>query len=332
MKRQTIILSVCGAVVLLLCGGVGYFLFSAWHEKNTVADDRNQQMDQLRRIYDAKVFPSPENIEQYGKDAETVGVWRGVASNLFAKGGITVDASLSPSSFKEQLVQDIRVLNGRFRTPTLKGAKEGTQTFGFDFDRYLGGDLPTAQDVPRLSLQLSMIKRLCDALHDAGVMELVALTREKFDTGRPAEEAAPQESTQRRRRNRGSGESAPTASAASSGSAKTEGAYAGKEQFEFTFMARPNVLIAALNKLASIDLFTVVSATEIHKKGDMLKAFTQKRIFEQNKKDSAEDAGGEGEEKAKTPGENKLPTRELVTDPELEPPVTVKLVIDVYTF
>ena len=325
MKRQTIILSVCGFVVLLLCGGVGYFLFSAWHEKETVAEDRNQQMDELRRIYDAKVFPSKENIEQYGKDAEMVGAWRGTASNLFEKGRISV-ADLSPSAFKEQLVQDIQGLNSRFRTPSLKGEKAGT-LFGFDFDRYLGGDLPVQPDVPRLALQLSMIKQLCDALHEAGVMELVAVTREKFDTGAKPVEEAPQEGRRNRRRDRG-GDSAAPAAATASGPAATAGAYAGKERFEYTFMARPDVLVATLNKLASIDLFTVVAATEIHKKGDMLKAFTQKRAMESKKGDTDEaPEEGKGLDAA-----NKLPTRELVTDPELEPPVTVKLVIDVYTF
>ncbi|MBQ9431248.1 MAG: Amuc_1100 family pilus-like protein [Kiritimatiellae bacterium] len=324
MKRQVVILSVCGALLLVLCAGAGFFLFKACMDKSAMKTERDENTQSIRDIYNAKVFPCKESIERYKLDAEEISKWRGTASNLFSKGVVQCDTNLSSSAFKQMLVSDVRELNGTFRTPA-SSSKDTPDSFGFAFDSYLGGTLPVQENVARLSRQLAMVKALMKELKEAGVAEIVSVTRDRFDDASLAPKTdVPQETGRRNKnKNKNSGRPAPTAApAAESGG---EGPFAGKERFEVSFTARPNVLVAVLNRLAAMDLYTVVAEAEIQKPNDMLRAYNNRIKTEQQRKDKDAEADGNALDQKK-------PTRLLVTDPELDPPAVVKLVLDVYTF
>jgi hypothetical protein len=96
--------------------------------------------------------------------------------------------------------------------------------------------------------------------------------------------------------------------------------YFSKQRFSFEFVARPAAFIEALNRLAAMDLFVVVAETEIRKTSDPLAV-----VRGAAKKDAS------GANVAVDPATLTHAER-IVTDPELEPPVSVRLEVDVYSF
>ena len=331
MNRQVVMLSVSGVIALALCGGVGTLLFNAWSEKRAAEEERNEKLSEVDRIFKAKVFPSKENVAQITKNTEEMVKWRGTASNLFHQGEVVLEP-LSASAFKQQLVSDIRSLSSQFRLPAAQARdSQQQQRFGFSFERYIGGVMPEPKMVPRLSRQWVMVKKLCAELKAAGVAELTLVNRERFDeaVSKDAEEEEPRESRRRRGRRRPRSDEKEQARKALAAGPKV---YRDKEQFELTFNARPDVLTAVVNGISSMDLFAVIAQLEVHKQGDQLAE------YDRRKKEAADRAAKEAaDRKEESPlsaaVEGQKPAkRAVITDPELDSPSQVKLVIDVYTF
>ncbi|NLF99455.1 MAG: hypothetical protein GX565_04810, partial [Lentisphaerae bacterium] len=132
-----------------------------------------------------------------------------------------------------------------------------------------------------------------------------------------------QETSSRRRSRRrdDSGGGSKTSGAA----ARAESEYWTSQRFSIEFVARPAAVIEALNRLAAMDLFAVVAEAELRKAGDLLAQFNAK------KKESSAKLAAEGAAAPVDPAKLSHVER-IVTDPELEPPVNVKLDIDVYSF
>ena len=85
-------------------------------------------------------------------------------------------------------------------------------------------------------------------------------------------------------------------------------------------MASAAAYVESLNKLASTDLFIVVSETTLNKTGDQLARLISGASAEQ-------EPGAEKKEPA-----TMSHVERMVTNPDLNPPVRVKLVLDVYSF
>lgn len=331
MNRRIVMLSISGVVALALCGGVGTLLYKAWSEKRVAEEERNAKMSEVDQIFKSKVFPSKQNVDQVVKNTEKITEWRTVASNLLHQGEIQIDP-LSASAFKQQLVSDIRLLSSQFRLPVAQGRDpQHQQRFGFSFERYIGGEMPNQNKVPRLNKQWSMIKLICDEIKKAGVSDLLLITRERFDevveSSNPEEEE--QNETHSRRRRRRSRSEDNTAQQKVVEGPKI---YKSKERFEFTFLARPDTLVKAVNRISSMDIFAVVDQVEIHKQGNQLQEYMKKKADAAAR--SAEEAASKKEESPLSVAaeEQKPARRAVVTDPVLDSPSKVKLVVDVYTF
>ena len=330
MNRQVVMLSVSGVVALALCGGVGTLLFNAWSQKQAAEEERNAKMAEVGQIFKAKVFPSKENVAQIAENTEEIKKWRVAASNLFHRGEVVVDP-LSASAFKQELISDIRELSSQFRLPTVQGRDaQQQQSFGFSFDRYIGGVMPEPKMVPRLNKQWTIVKRLCAELKTAGVVELLKITRERFDeaAATPAEgEEAPRESRRRRRSRRTRDEErSATVSAMNAGPT----VYKDKERFELTFLARPDALVKSINQISSMELFSVIAQLEVHKQGSQVQEYMRKR--DELASRAEKEAAKAGESPLAAAAAPKPAKRAVVTDPELDSPMQVKLVIDVYSF
>jgi len=312
MKRHKIILIVCGIVLAAVCLGAGWLLFTALSAKSAAAVERNQAYEELQRIYRSKVFPSGENIARVGEDQKALEAWLATASNLVHKGDLCIDHK-SPTGFKQVLQATVRELSVH---PGANQGKIVAAGFNFGFDKYLGqsDSLPASEHVDRLAAQLAVIEKICKELYAANILELKAVTRETFDE--VSAEQPREETSSRRRRRRDDAAAAPAA-------VRTESGYFSKQRFTFEFLARPSAFIEALNRLAALDLFVVVAEIEFRKTGDLL---AQRNAA---KKESA-DKAGDGKPAA-DPATLKHVER-IVTDPELEPPVSVKLDVDVYSF
>lgn len=318
MKRQQIVLIVCGALVAVFCLGAGWFLISAMSARSAAADQRNEAYQQLQKIYGSKVFPSEENIARVSEDQKALESWLTSAAALVHKGDLQIETN-SPAVFKQSLQATVRTLSAQ--TGALKG-KVVDPAFKFGFDKYLGdsASLPEKENVWRLTQQLTVIEKICKELYAANILSLESVQREAFDEAKsdqPKEESGAG-SRRRSRRDRQPERAAVAAPVSSAGE------FFSKQRYTFVFQARPASFIEALNRLASMDLFVVVAETEFRKTDDPL----LKRDARKDKEPKAEGLG----DVAETDLSKLSHAERIVTDPELEPPVSVKLDVDVYSF
>ena len=319
MKRHQITMIACGVLMAAVCGVAGWFLFTETSDKNRAAEERDQAYQELQKIYRAKVFPSDENIARVGEDQKVLEGWLATASNQVHKGDLHVEPK-TPTSFKQALQAAVRKLSAH--TGAVQG-KIVAPGFNFGFDQYLGqsDSLPASEHVDRLTAQLAIIEKLCEELYAANILELKKVEREVFDAVKKEEEEQETSSRRRSRRRDDSG----GGSKASGSAARAESEYWSSQRFAVEFVARPAAVIEALNRLAAMDLFAVVAEAELRKAGDLLAQFNAK------KKESSAKLAAEGAAAPVDPAKLSHVER-IVTDPELEPPVNVKLDIDVYSF
>ncbi len=320
MKRHEIVMIVCGGLIAALCVVAGWLLFSALSVKNAAAEERNMNYEDLQHIYQAKVFPNDANIDRVREDQQVLEQWLVTASNLLHKGDLAFDRK-TPALFKQGLQESVRELSSQ---PGAVNGKIVGPNFYFGFDRYLGqsDSLPDQEHVDRLTLQLAVIEKICHELYAANIMELRSVVREAFEGGSAAK-AADSGTTVRRRRRRDDGGSAPQPAQSAALAAANE--YFSKQRFSFEFVTRPAAFIEVLNRLSALDLFVVVAEVELRKTSDPLTARQAA-----GGKDSRTGRAGGGEV-AVDPA-SLTHVQRIVTDPELEPPVNVKLEIDVYSF
>ncbi len=325
MKRQQIIWIVVGALMAVVCAGASWVLFTAMGAKNEAANVRRQAYAELQQIYDAKVFPNDENIAQVKADEKALDAWLGTVSNAVHKGDLSFEKE-TPPSFKQLLQNTVRALS------SVPGAASSGRMvasgFNFGFDKYLGesDSLPAKENVDRLTHQLKIIEKVCKELYAAKVLSLDAVTREPFEEAQTLDQntqgEAPKRSSKRNRREEGTKRAAKTKVAATAVSSDIF----SKQRFTFVFKARPDAFVEVLNRLAAMDLFVVVAETEFHKTEDPL----VKRETDAAKK---KEKVAEASPLAAPVDPATVPHAErIVTDPELDPPVSVKIDIDVYSF
>ncbi|MDD4101773.1 MAG: Amuc_1100 family pilus-like protein [Kiritimatiellae bacterium] len=320
MKRHQIVMIVCGGLMAAMCVAAGWLLLRAVSVKNDAAEERNMNYEDLQHIYRAKVFPSDANINRVREDQKVLEGWLVTASNLLHKGDLVIDKK-TPAGFKQVLQESVRDLSAH--PGAVNGRIVGPNSY-FGFDRYLGqsDSLPEQEHVDRLTLQLAVIEKICTELYAANIMELRTVTREMFDGGDTAQAMDTGSTTRRRRRRDDEGsdrQQAPSAALANAGE------YFSKQRFSFEFVTRPSAFIEVLNRLSALDLFVVVAEVELRKTSDTLTA--------------RQTAGGKDARSGRTDADavavdpaSLTHIQRIVTDPELEPPVNVKLEIDVYSF
>lgn len=326
MKRQQIVLISTGAVFLLLCLGVGFFLFSSVSEKDEARESFEGELAKMERIVNAKVFPGVTNAVQVACDEKALSDWFGRVADRFREGAIACPVQ-TPSGFKQNLQNTVTRLAAH---PGQNQGRIAAPNFYFGFDRYLGGssELPPDTNVAtRLSYQLAVIEKVCGELYAAGILEIKGVTREPFDAAAKNDnEEEERESRRNRRRNRSNRDSAGSAGDA----ARAEGlpAFAGKQAFGFEFVARPDALFKAMNRITRMTPYAVVSRVEFAASADSLAAY-QQSVNDERGRAAEEASENENPLAAKKPDEQR---RIIVTSPDLEPPLTVKLGVDVYTF
>jgi hypothetical protein len=318
MKRSKIISIIVLSVTVLSCGFVGWLLIKAVVDKNAAERARNDDFSQLTKIYRGKVFPSRENIEQIKEDQKELEQWLATTAELLHRGDLP-ESSLTPATFKQKLQAAVRQLS---RQPGIRRGRVVAQGFNFGFDQYLGesDSLPDKDHVARLDRQLGMIELVSQELYAAQILALDSVGREVFDVASAvAEEPESGRRPNRRRAPAGGAETQPTDKKFAAAQLDIPDGMVSKERFTFEFTATPEAYIAALNRLAAMDLFVVVAESSFQKTGDQLKVMDEKPK-------SLEDGSQQKEHAQKSYAER------TVTNPKLDPPVSVKLVVDVYTF
>lgn len=318
MSRQKILMIVFGVITGVLCVVALIFVVMAIGSANEAEAQRNSLHDELQRIYQSKMFPSEENVKRVQEDQKALETWLGNVSNVLHVSEGVVDATQTPPRFKQVLQNTVRSLIADPRAHKTVIASD----FKFGFDKYLGesDSLPSKEHVVRLSQQLNVIQALADELLTCKISKLERVGREMFDDAE-ADKDKPQE-TGGRRRGRQAAVQQPQKQAVAKPAEISD--LFTKQQFVLEFQARPAEFAQVVNRLASMDLFVVVSEIEFQKTDDPM---TQ---WEQRKKESSKKRADETEKKVDLA---KVPHAErIVSEPTLDPPVRVKITLDVYTF
>ncbi len=313
-----------GAVLGVACLVLGALFFMALSTSSGAAEQRDQAYGQLKALYQAKVFPSDANIKRVKEDQVLLEAWATEASNVLSRAAIRVE-DLTPVRFKHELQKTVRELvavkspAGNFVMPDFK----------FGFDRYLGDSdsLPQGGDVAQLAQQLKLIHLVVRELYAANIGKLTAVERDVFEADAADKKQGGSSVASRRAAAaaRRPGQNLATGDGAVETDAMSPvlSSMLTRQKFTFGFQAKPAALIATLNRLAAMDAFLVVSGVEFVKAEDSI------LIAEQRKKDAAKAAE---EVKASASTAKAPPVDRTVTDPGREPPLNVKLSVDVYLF
>jgi hypothetical protein len=316
MKRKQIMVLAVSVIVTAFCAWSVWHLALKLRDAQAAEKTRDAARQQLEGIFQLKPFPNEANRNQAEDDRARMKSWVNALGQMLVDSNTAV--SLSPPLFMQNLQ---RVMLDLAALSSAAGSKLAPAGFAFGFDRYCGADsgrMPEPEDVPRLSLQLKMIDRLCHELAGAGVLSLTAIRREEFEAGGTKGVEAVAETGGRGsrggRRNRAENdESAPKKAVVTPGMQK-----AVRHHFVIEFNARKNAAFDVLNRFSAMDLFVVVTDVAIRKTADDLKVApaVSMDVDEKNKALTA------------------LPDsiQRVVAGPLIDPPLSVRIELDVYVF
>lgn len=319
-RQQGIVIGV-GALLGVACLVIGVLFFMALSTSSEAEGKRDLAYEQLKSLYQSRIFPSNANIKRMKDDQLVLEAWATEVSNMLTKASVKVD-DLTPVRFKQELQKTVRDLAVE---KSLSGKTFVAADFKFGFDRYLGDSdsLPQANDVSQLAQQLQLIRLVVRELYAANIAKLTSVDRDVFEADASEKKKGSEPASPRKRKPGGQNPATGSAPAVSDTMNPVLSSMLTRQKLTFGFQAKPVALTAALNRLAAMDAFVVVSGVEFTKSEDSI------LLAEQRKKDAAKAA-----EEAKTtaaPVSDAARDR-LVTDPEREPPMNVKLSVDVYLF
>ncbi|MCX6991809.1 MAG: Amuc_1100 family pilus-like protein [Kiritimatiellaeota bacterium] len=230
IKKHPVFTLCLGVTVLLLIGaGAGLFLSERLYARQVLALDA--VTTRLQQLYRRDPFPAAANVQKEAENLKDVIDQYNELNELLRTGQVNLQPmkAVDFMQFREKSLRKLRssMQNARIKFP---------EKYAFGFDKYEGGQLPAAGDVPRLVQQLKIIEALCDILQEAAIVELVSIERDNFERAAPSLETA-----------------------SSPGGDKL----VSSQHFKISVRARESAVIAMLNLLASQPMFTVVTRIEM---------------------------------------------------------------------
>lgn len=269
--------------------------------------DLHVRQTELDGYYAYDPYPSPGNVQREKENGEVLQNWYKALLTMARRGQLQ-PAERSPSNFMS-LLGDRRTQLSQLAT---SNSVTLSRDFAFGFDRYFaaGSMLPALEDVPRLTVQLLVIDKLCTTLFEERISELLGVEREEFESaaGAPV-------------KRRSTGRPALQGAAVSNAWVIGKGALFGKMHFVIEMRVREKALLAVLNRLAKADLFVVVTGLSIEKEGNDVKAVPKRRR--------------EGETTTTDESAtNVIPphAERIISGLEVERPMRVMLDVDVFRF
>lgn len=260
MSRKNMPVIVGGAVVGVIALVLAYFLYAAIQAYGNSSDELVDANGKLSRLQRRPVFPSRENadaMEEQVVDYEEY--LQGLSKSLRLNQPSTTD--FSRDRFLSDYADTMRtLLNGRAKGVIITPPTGSSIPGMFGFELYRTGTPPNEKDLPRVMSQLQDIKAVCMVLYDAGITELMGVTRTEFETA--AALAAPSdEDMGRSRRRRGREEEEPQVQP---GALFTDpdGLFT-RESYSFVFRASDKALQKVLDSLAAGQPFAVVTALDV---------------------------------------------------------------------
>jgi hypothetical protein len=204
-KYQSLLIG--GGILLALIIAATVFLFKLKGGYEKTQGLLETKLNQVSQLNSKKPFPSPENARKIQEQVEEL-------ENIFGKklneklDDQIEEVPVSGDDFipyLRDLIQSISSRNPKVSVIANATEKEPSeiegepaeepseneasltrvaQNFDFGFPVYLDlGTPPPTNYIPRLTVQLQTVREVCNVLYDAGISELVEVTREEFETG-----------------------------------------------------------------------------------------------------------------------------------------------------
>jgi hypothetical protein len=228
-------------------------------------DELRLATEEYQALFGMDPFPSRENVALERANRETLDRWFGQI--LSAVSHPPLPAERSPSTFVRLLAEKRDLLLESARRCRVRDVPSQDR-FSLSFERYLGGSmLPAPDDVPELTSQLLVVDGLCRLLFESGILSLVSVTRDEFESAGKTQGQAPAEPSRIIRSAGGSAPSAGRAGEANRAAPLVVDPLYTRMTFGFKFTATEDVLWNVLNALAKHDVFAVVSLLSIEKTG-----------------------------------------------------------------
>ncbi len=315
-SRRKIILIIVASILALLLGGAATLLVRGFLQLQEVETNLQSASDTLASLFDQNPFPSGgnlrlerENIKSIEEDLKEL--------QLALGAGQVEPTAQSPAKCITQFWETRNSLLAR-----AGGAIKIDKNFDFGFGRHMKGDLPSIQDVPRITQQLKITELLCNVLYASKISSLNGLARQEFESDATTPGAVSAKPV---------GVSGPGAKGGADIIVKNSleplagivpaGELYGRWHFVLQFTARESALMNVLNGFSKSPVFIVVTRMEI--KGDE-KVFDRKEAEAVAAK-SAEMREGAGVKEAVKPRDARVVCgRDAL--------MNVKIELDVYQF
>jgi hypothetical protein len=307
--RRAILVS-AGAVVAALFLASALALYRGirrWSETSRGLEKRKRE---FAGYYAQDPFPSGQNTQREKENVETLNRWFGELLAAVRAGQIE-STDHRPSAFVNLLGEKQGYLEA-------SGTDIVPKKFSFAFDAYFAPapPLPSPEHVPRLIEQLLIIEKLCLVLFREEVIAIKGIRRDEIERlGAAAGSGATFRYT-------GAGDVGTDASDPNAGVIGKDALFT-KYRFTVEFVAREKTVWNVLNRLASHDLFVVVTSLRFTKSGRDVTLPEMPRG----------EAGAAEGAASRAPGKEGIPPEQrVVSGPDRESPLQVEMRLDVYKF
>lgn len=250
MKKSVIIMASAGGAALLAVAIIGYLTFAAFSEQGETRDAIDAALGNVQRINSRPIAPIADSVLALENNAAEIEKWYKEALQLVSVGDHAVDKTLTPSSFKEKLVDEAAILAKEPGNVLGSIVKEG---YAFGFDRFItGSDLPEEEKLAEYDRQWSDIKVIVKALSNAGGSEFVSIEMKTIpeilqaigvDVGAEAKNNKKDDRKNARSNQRGNNKKKAEAE-------KPQESYS-LQGYRIVYRARPQAQVKFLNELAS---------------------------------------------------------------------------------
>lgn len=263
MSRKNMPLIAGGAAFGILAVVLGWFTWSALSAFSASEDALAKQTSKLRRLRARDPFPSAENADVLSKQEEH---YREYLSALRADLRKAQDpvGPITRDRWQGEFGQVLRAIvqGARARGVNLPVGSTG---FLFGFERYRETIPMDSVELARLFPQLQGVARLCRALFDAGITELVAVEREQFEMLPSPDALADEDESPRARRRRAAAEaSGEAAQAPSKAPFKDKDGLFIREHYALVFRASDAAIWNVLSTFAQQEQpFVIVTKLDI---------------------------------------------------------------------
>ncbi len=182
IKRNLLFVAV-GVVALLLMGFAGFFLFKNMSQDSAVTEELNQQIAELRRMYEQSVHPGTDTVDNLGaakKEQKRLNEFLADARKLFVP--VPTYAKTNDKGFNNLLLNTIFEL----QTSASNSGVILPPQYAFTFSAQSGKLTFTAGSIEPWTAQLSEIKAICQILYNSKINALEGLRRVPVSVDDPA--------------------------------------------------------------------------------------------------------------------------------------------------